>query len=78
MLGDHLKQIGDETDNVKKILEYMTFWKGNLENQKKYKIEPYDRIIFHEKSLIVDFGDYSTFFEITDVNDDLKEQFKNI
>ena len=78
MLGERFKQIGDETDKVKKILEYMSFWKKDEENRKRFKIEPYDRIIFHENSLVVDFGDYANFFEIIDVNDDLKEQFKNV
>lgn len=78
MLGDRIKQIGDETDKVKRILEYLTFWKQDEGNRKKFKIESYDRFIFHEKSLVIDFGDYSNFLEVSDMTEDLKKQFMGV
>ena len=46
MFGDRLEQIGDETKNVKTILEYIFGWKNNDEHRHQYKIENFDRFVF--------------------------------
>lgn len=80
MFGEHLQQIGDETSNVKKILEHLFAWKHNDDIQRQYKIEPYDRFIFDDKSnrIAIDFGDYMTFMEVESVDEVQKSQFIGI
>lgn len=78
MFGKPIEEIGNESNKVKTIIEQMTYWKQDEKNKSLYKIESYDRLIFGENSIVIDFGDYSYFLEITDVNEDLKEQFKGV
>jgi len=80
MFGDVIGQIGDETDNVKTILEHIFNWKSDENNRRHYKVETYDRLLFDDKNnqIAIDFGDYATFMLITDVSDEKKEQFINV
>lgn len=78
MFGDRIKQIGDETENVKTILEYVYCWKNDEENKKNFKIEPYGRLIFEDTEIVIDFGDYCTFMLITDVDETAKDQFQHL
>lgn len=78
MFGDRIKQIGDETENVKTILEHVYCWKNDEENRKNFKIEPYDRLIFKDTEIAIDFGDYCTFMLITDVDEAAKDQFQHL
>ena len=80
MFGDHLKQIGDDTDDVKRILEHIFAWKHNDDNCREYKVESYDRLIFDDKNnrIAIDFGDYMTFMLIEDVSLDERTQFMNV
>lgn len=78
MFGKKIEQIGEESENAKKIFEYVFYWKNDEENRKKFKIEPYDRLIFRDNEIAVDFGDYYTFMLITDVDTTAKNNFQNI
>lgn len=78
MFGDRLEQIGDETKNVKTILEYIFGWKNNDEHRHQYKIENFDRFVFGKNEIAIDFGDYKTFMLIDGINEELKCQFQNL
>lgn len=57
------------------VQRFIDHWKAIPENRKRFKIEPYNRIMSMSdddpKHLLVDFGDHSHFFKI--VKDDGKE-----
>lgn len=76
MFGQHVSDIGHETDNVKIMLEQIMFWKDEQKLNKAFKIECYDRYIdggnAHEGAVAIDFGDYSSFIEIAGMTDDQK------
>lgn len=80
MFGEHIKQIGNDSENVKTILEHIFAWKNNDENQKLYKVEKYDRLIFNDTDgkIAIDFGDYMTFMLIEGISADKMKQFTNI
>lgn len=76
MFGKHVLQVGQETDDVKTMLEHIMFWKDAQKCHKSFKIEPYDRYIdggdVHKGCVAVDFGDYASFIEITGMTDKQK------
>jgi len=76
MFGKPVLEIGHETDDVKTMLEQIMFWKDAQRRHKAFKIESYDRYIdgsdVHKGAVAVDFGDYSSFIEITGMTDDQK------
>lgn len=57
------------------VQRFIDHWKAVPENRKRFKIEPYNRIMSMSdddpKHLLVDFGDHSHFFKI--VKDDGRE-----
>lgn len=68
MFGDKTELIAEETSSPKEILEKLFAWKNDGANRKRYKIEQYDRMIFGEDGVAIDFGDYSWFMLITGEN----------
>lgn len=59
---------------ARQILNAIAEWKKSKHNQALYKIEDYDRFTFYDDSIVIDFGDYYTFIEVTDMTeDDMKE-----
>lgn len=65
MFGDKKELIAESTGNPKKILEKLYVWKNDESNRKRYKIERYDRMVFGEDGVAIDFGDYSWFMLVT-------------
>jgi len=66
MFGKKAELVAGETDNVKSVMEKLFMWKNDEANRTRYKVEPYDRLVFGgEKGVAVDFGDYSWFMLIT-------------
>ena len=51
-------------------------WKKTKHNKDLYRIEPYDRYTFYDDSIVIDFGDYYTFIEITDMTEDEMKEFQ--
>lgn len=78
MFGDKIAEIGTETENVKTVLEYIFAWKNDDVNKRQYKIEKYDRLVFGNSQIAIDFGDYATFFLVDDVSEEQKRQFTAI
>ena len=58
------------------VLNTIAEWKKQDHNKELYRIEPYDRFIFYDDSIVVDFGDYYTFIEVTDMTEDEMKEFK--
>lgn len=58
------------------VLNAIAEWKKQDHNKELYRIEPYDRFIFYDDCIVVDFGDYYTFIEITDMTEDEMKEFK--
>lgn len=65
MFGEKAELVAEETGDSKRVLERLFMWKNDEDNRKRYKIEPYDRIVFGENGIAVDFGDYTWFMLIT-------------
>lgn len=78
MFGDKIVEIGTETENVKTVLEHIFAWKNDDVNKRQYKIESYDRLVFGNSQIAIDFGDYATFFLVDDVSEEQKRQFTAI
>ena len=51
-------------------------WKKTKHNKDLYRIEPYDRFTFYDDCIVVDFGDYYTFIEVTDMTEDEMKEFQ--
>ena len=58
------------------VLNTIAEWKKQDHNKELYRIEPYDRFIFYDDSIVVDFGDYYTFIEVTDMTEDEMKEFQ--
>ena len=58
------------------VLNAIAEWKKQDHNKELYRIESYDRFIFYDDSIVVDFGDYYTFIEVTDMTEDEMKEFK--
>ena len=69
-----LQNICYKTPN--QILNAIAEWKKSKHNKDLYRIEPYDRFTFYDDSIVVDFGDYYTFIEITDISEDEMNEFQ--
>lgn len=76
MFGERLEQIGDETQEVKKIIEHIYNWKNNDDHKRQYKIESFDSLTFGKGEIAVDFGDYKTFMLIDGIDESLESQFR--
>lgn len=76
MFGEAVETLGTAKDaaEVHKVIEG---WKSLAEN-KKHKIEPYNRLLLDHKNhqVIVDVGSYDVFIKVSDVDDEMMEQFK--
>ena len=58
------------------VLNAIAEWKKQDHNKELYRIEPYDRFIFYDDCIVVDFGDYYTFIKVTDMTEDEMKEFK--
>ena len=58
------------------VLNTIAEWKKQDHNKELYRIEPYDRFIFYDDCIVVDFGDYYTFIEVSDMLEDEMKEFK--
>ena len=58
------------------VLNAIAEWKKSKHNKALYRIEPYDRYTFYDDSIVIDFGDYYTFIEITDMTEDEMKEFQ--
>ena len=61
---------------AKQVLNAIAEWKKQDHNKELYRIEPYDRFIFYDDCIVVDFGDYYTFIKVTDMTEDEMKEFK--
>lgn len=61
---------------ARQVLNAITEWKKTKHNKDLYRIEPYDRFTFYDDSIVVDFGDYCTFIEVTDMTEDEMKEFQ--
>lgn len=61
--------------NVDNMMDIVNEWKESLEAKANYKIEPYNRIIFYDDYIMIDFGSYSYFIRI-DMDADEYEAYK--
>ena len=58
------------------VLNAIAEWKKTKHNKDLYRIEPYDRFTFYDDCIVVDFGDYYTFIEVTDMTEDEMKEFQ--
>ena len=58
------------------VLKAIAEWKKTKHNKDLYRIEPYDRFTFYDDCIVVDFGDYYTFIEVTDMTEDEMKEFQ--
>ena len=58
------------------VLNAIAEWKKQDHNKELYRIEQYDRFIFYDNCIVVDFGDYYTFIEVTDMTEDEMKEFQ--
>ena len=61
---------------ARQVLNAIAEWKKQDHNKELYRIEPYDRFIFYDDCIVVDFGDYCTFIEVTDMTEDEMKEFQ--
>ena len=61
---------------AKQVLNAIAEWKKQDHNKELYRIESYDRFIFYDDSIVVDFGDYYTFIKVTDMTEDEMKEFR--
>ena len=57
------------------VLKAIVEWKKTKHNKDLYRIEPQDRFTFYDDCIVVDFGDYYTFIEVTDMTEDEMKEF---
>ena len=79
--GFHLEHSIELLQNMKyksasQVLNAIAEWKKQDHNKELYRIEPYDRFIFYDDCIVVDFGDYYTFIKVTDMTEDEMKEFK--
>lgn len=60
LFGEKTEKIADVEDG-EGALAALRGWKNGEAAKSRYKVEKYDRFLFGEDSVAVDFGDYSTF-----------------
>lgn len=78
MFGDKTELVAPETDSVKTVFEKLYMWKHNPANEARYKIERYDRMVFREGEMAIDFGDYSSFMLVTGLGPGEKAQLADM
>lgn len=61
---------------ARQVLNAIAEWKKTKHNKDLYRIEPYDRFTFYDDCIAVDFGDYYTFIEVTDMTEDEMKEFQ--
>ena len=61
---------------ARQVLNAIAEWKKTKHNKDLYRIEPYDRFTFYDDCIVVDFGDYYTFIEVTDMTEDEMKEFQ--
>ena len=81
--GFHLEHSIELLQNMKyktasQVLNVIAEWKKQDHNKELYRIEPYDRFIFYDDCIVVDFGDYYTFIKVTDMTEDEMKEFKEV
>lgn len=77
MFGKKLEKIADAStaeDAMAKIRE----WKSSKDTKAKYKTGLYDRLIFSESCIAVDFGSWSTFIQVDGLTRSALKQFTHI
>ena len=62
---------------ARQVLNAIAEWKKTKHNKDLYRIEPYDRFTFYDDSIVIDFGDYYTFIEVTDMTKDEMKEFRD-
>ncbi len=73
--GEHLEEIDVSNKDISQVLSTIDAWKNENKKSKKYKIEPYNRIIFCSNHLLIDFGDWCYFFKVDDMS---QEDFQDL
>ena len=67
LFGEKLEKIAEVTDEADKLLDSVMNkidkFKDDSENKKKYRIEPYNRLLYSSENtdIAIDFGDYQYF-----------------
>lgn len=77
MFGKVVSHLGTAA-SAAEAMKIVEGWKSLDANVEHYKIEPYNRLIFDSErsAVIVDFGSYETFIQISDIDGDIMEQFR--
>ena len=77
MFGKVISHLGT-AESAAEAMKIVEDWKALDSSIECYKIEPYNRLIFDDErhTVIVDFGSYETFIQISDINGDIMEQFR--
>lgn len=75
MLGTKSKKICTSKDH-NKVLEALHDWKSDKKNTKRFKVEPYDRIMHYKdkNAVVIDFGDWHWFMQIDNVDESTFEK----
>ena len=78
MAGKAIKVLGT-AETAAEAMAAIESWKSLASTLNRYKVEPYNRIIFDKEHdvVIIDFGDYSTFIQVSDENGNVIEHFHN-
>ena len=78
MAGKAIKVLGT-AETVAEAMSIIESWKSLAFTLNCYKVEPYNRFIFDKEHnvVIIDFGDYSTFIQVSDENGNVIECFHN-
>ena len=71
LFGEKTEKIADAADG-KEAIAALRGWKNSEASRDVYKVEKYDRFLFGEDGVAVDFGDYATF--VLFVGEGVKEQ----
>lgn len=71
LFGEKTEKIADVEDG-EGALAALRGWKDGEAAKSRYKVEKYDRFLFGEDGVAVDFGDYATF--VLFVGEGVKEQ----
>ena len=65
MFGEKSEKLAGDAKTGAEALAAIHEWKNREAGKGAYKVERYDRFLFGEEGVAVDFGDYSSFFLIT-------------
>lgn len=76
MAGKAIKVLGT-AETAADAMVVIKNWKALDSTHKSYKVEPYNRFIFDKEHdvVIIDFGDYSTFIQVSDENGNVMKHF---